>query len=402
MIEEYFKIVIRSLVKRGVRTYLTMMGIFIGIAAVVSLVSLGQGLQESVNAQFNQLGLNTIIITPGGSFYGFGASAQLKEGDLKKIRQTRGVSDATGMLYKIARIEFNNEVIYKWVMGLPTDSSMDILTSIDNFNVLNGRKLESNDKNKATIGILYSEKGEVFKKAVELRDKIKIEGTDFTVVGINKRAGNPDDDSQIYIPLEQARLILDAPEKYDMFWAEILPGYESSDVADRIKKELRDYRGLKEGEEDFSIQTTEGLREASGTILSVVSAVVVGLAAISLFVGGLGIMNTMYTSVLERTKEIGVMKAVGARNSHILSLFLLESSILGAVGGAIGIVVGIALSNLIISAASAAGWSFFQASFPWYLIVGSFGFSFVVGTISGTLPAMQAAKMKPVDALRYE
>jgi len=134
-----------------------------------------------------------------------------------------------------------------------------------------------------------------------------------------------------------------------------------------------------------------------------VQAVLVGIAAISLLVGGIGIMNTMYTSVLERTKEIGTMKAVGAKNSDILFIFLFESGLLGLVGGAIGIGIGIGLGEGAEYIASVGlGTNLLQAVFPWYLILGALLFSFLIGTLSGIFPAMQAAKLKPADALRYE
>jgi putative ABC transport system permease protein len=248
----------------------------------------------------------------------------------------------------------------------------------------------------------YHTAGKLFEKEVELRDKIIIEGEEFSVIGSFGRIGNPQDDSQVYIPIDVAREILDVPAKYDFFFIESKEGFDTKDVADRIEKELRDARDLEEGEEDFTIETSEGLKEAYSDVFGVVNAVVIGLAAISLFVGGIGIMNVMYTSVLERTNEIGVMKAIGARNSHILTLFLLESGFLGLTGGAVGILFGIGFAQLVQYGALITGWSFIEVSFSWYLIAGSLAFSFIVGSLSGTLPAMQAAKLKPVDALRYE
>ena len=132
-------------------------------------------------------------------------------------------------------------------------------------------------------------------------------------------------------------------------------------------------------------------------------AVLVGIAAISLLVGGIGIMNTMYTSVLERTKEIGTMKAVGARNSDILLIFLMESGLLGLVGGAIGIAIGFGLGKgTEYIAGMYLGSGLLRAVFPWYLILGALAFSFIIGSLSGALPAVQASRLKPVDALRYE
>ena len=401
MIEDYFKMVVRSLFERGIRTWLTMIGIFIGIAAVVSLVSLGTGLQKSVNEQFEMMGANKIYIFPSGGFYGIGAAVELTEDDLDVIKDVRGVKTVFGAVYKLGRVEYDGEVKYTWVIGMPTDESQKIFTSMSSVQVETGRLFKTTDKYKAMVG-WYHTAGKLFEKEVELRDKIIIEGEEFSVIGSFGRIGNPQDDSQVYIPIDVAREILDVPTRYDFFFVEAREGFDTKDVADRIKKELRNARGLEEGEEDFSVETSEGLKEAYADIFGIVNAVVIGLAAISLFVGGLGIMNVMYTSVLERTNEIGVMKAIGARNSHILTLFLLESGFLGLAGGAVGILFGIGFAQLVQYGALITGWSFIEASFSWYLIAGSLAFSFIVGSLSGTLPAMQAAKLKPVDALRYE
>ena len=164
---------------------------------------------------------------------------------------------------------------------------------------------------------------------------------------------------------------------------------------------MRRDRGQKEGEEDFSVQTTEQLMESYSSILDIVQYVLVGIAAISLLVGGVGITNTMYTAVLQRRKEIGIMKAIGAKNSDILILFLLESGFLGLAGGIIGIIIGVSMSKGVeIISQEYMGQMALQVTFPFSLIFGAMAFSYIVGSLAGILPAMQAAKMHPVDALR--
>ena len=188
-----------------------------------------------------------------------------------------------------------------------------------------------------------------------------------------------------------------------MITVKVKPNEDVNKVADEIEDRLRRDRGQKAGEEDFRVQTSEQLAQTFTTIFSIVQAVFIGIAAISLVVGGIGIMNTMYTAVLERTREIGIMKAVGAKNSDILTLFLVESGILGLVGGAIVVLIGVLLGvGASFIAGQALGTGLLKAYFPWYLIVGALIFSFVVGCASGVLPALQASKLKPVDALRYE
>ncbi|MCK4491202.1 MAG: ABC transporter permease, partial [Candidatus Altiarchaeales archaeon] len=192
-------------------------------------------------------------------------------------------------------------------------------------------------------------------------------------------------------------------DDYITIMARAKPNYDPEKVAEKIKEKLRKDRGLEKGEEDFMVLTMEQMKEAVGIVLDATQAVVVGIAFISLFVGGVGILNTMYTSVLERTKEIGVMKAVGARNSDIMLLFLIESGTVGLVGGLIGCLIGASISKgLEYIAVTQLDQTLIQASITPELIIGALLFSFIVGCISGVLPARQASKLKPVDALRYE
>ena len=163
------------------------------------------------------------------------------------------------------------------------------------------------------------------------------------------------------------------------------------------------YRDVDEKTIDFSILTPEELLRSFGTILNIITAFLLGVAGISLLVGAIGIANTMYTSVLERTKEIGVMKAIGAKNSDILYIFMIESGILGVIGGAMGILVGIGVGKIIdYIAVNQLQTNLLKVATPWYLIVGCLLFAFIIGSLSGLMPAKQASKLKPADTLRYE
>jgi len=165
---------------------------------------------------------------------------------------------------------------------------------------------------------------------------------------------------------------------------------------------LRKHKDIDEGKETFYIQSFEQVIEQFSTVLVVINAILVLIALISLIVAGVNIMNTMYTAVLERTPEIGVMKAIGARNSDIMFIFLVESGILGLVGGTLGIAFGYFIAKIGEAALAGAGYAAFYPIFPWQLTVGCLAFAFLVGSLAGLLPAKQASKLKPVDALRYE
>jgi len=401
MIKDYFIFALKSLKSRKLRTFLTMLGIFIGIAAVVSLISLGQGLEKAITDQFQAMGTNKILVYPAGGMFGIGSSVTIDDSDLRIVQNARGIKDAGGILQKAGKIQFGSENKYTWVAGIPTDSSKKIIIDTSNFKIAKGRDLKSNDKYKAVAGIRFSQ-ADVFDKPVNDGDKIKIEGIKFEIIGQMESIGNPDDDSSLLIPLDTANELFDANNEYSVIMAEVVEGEDISNVAESLKRNLRRHRDVEEGEEDFNLQTFEELMESFSSIFAIVQGVLIGIASISLIVGGVGIMNTMYTAVLQRTNEIGVMKAIGARNSDILLLFLIESGFLGMVGGAVGILIGFGMSKLVELAAAQGGLAILKAYFPWYLIVGALAFSFIIGSIAGVWPARQASKLKPVDALRYE
>jgi len=191
--------------------------------------------------------------------------------------------------------------------------------------------------------------------------------------------------------------------RVDVIYIQIQQGQDLKIVAEKVKKALMKSRDVTEKTIDFTILTPEELLGTFSIILNIITAFLAGIASISLVVGAIGIANTMYTSVLERTKEIGTMKAIGARNSDILKIFLIESGLLGIVGGVIGVALGMISSWTIeVYANQALGTNLLQVSFSQYLIGGCLIFSFIVGSLAGLLPSRQASKLNPVDALRYE
>ncbi len=402
--KSYLFLAFNNLKRRKLRAWLTILGIFIGIAAVVSLISLGQGLQGYLTETFEMMGANKLIVMPGrGMAFGMASTDKLTSKDLDTMKKTKGVEIVAEMVYSSSLIKFKDESKPTFVIGMPTDETANIFKEMQGFEPEQGRDLKEGDKDEIVVGFLVAKDGGFFDEGVDLRDKLIVQGKEFRVIGVMSQIGNPADDSQVYIPLETAKEIFDKEDEIDMVYVQLKDGFEPDEVAENIKKELRKSRGEKKGEETFSVQTFEQILETFSNIFAVVQAVLIGIAAISLIVGGIGIMNTMYTSVLERTKEIGTMKAVGAKNSDILYIFLFESGLLGLVGGAIGILIGIGLAKgTEYVATTTLGTPFLQASFPLYLIVGALVFSFLIGAVSGILPAMQAAKLKPVDALRYE
>lgn len=399
---DFLKLAFRNILNRRRRSWLTIVGIFIGIAAVVALVSLGQGLDQAITGEFESIGADKIFITPGGdptSATSFSQSSTvLGDSDLNAIRRTRGVDEAEGALLRSSRVSYRDDSAFATIVGLPAGSQL--LEESFAFEVEQGRMIRGTDRSGVVVGSRVAEN--MFDDDLGIRGRTQFEGSEFRVVGILEPTGDPGIDAAVIMPYDRALDLFDIDTSYDYVVARVQDGFEPADVQDNIERELRQERGLDEGEEDFTVSTPADIIGSFRDILSIVQAIVVGIASISLLVGGVGIMNTMYTAVNDRTREIGVMKAIGAQNKHILAIFLFESGIIGLVGGGLGVLVGAGISILASSAAAQYSSIPIQASLSPTLVGGALLFSFVVGTISGSLPARNAAKLNPVDALQYE
>ena len=403
MFKDYFKIPLKEIKRRRVRSWLTLIGIFIGIAAIISLITLGQGLENAITKQFQALGKDKLFIMPMGGLWGMDSSEKLTKDDMEVIEDTDGVKLATGMGYSYARIEFNDLVKYAFVSGISTDPDERALVGeAQTWKVGEGRMLRRGDKYKVVLGYEHTLPN-LFEKRVETGDKILLHDNEFKVVGFLEKIGSPPDDQSAIIPLDAYDEVFDAEGELGFIIAQSKIGADPLEVAEDVEKDLRDAHDVDEGEEDFSIQTPEQFMESFAIILDIVQIVLIGIAAISLLVGGIGIMNTMYTSVLQRTKEIGVMKALGAKNSHILYLVLVESGLYGLGGGIIGVVLGIGFAKLTeLAFVMTVGPAFLLIEINWLLVLNTLLFSFLIGCLSGIAPARSASKQKPVDSLRYE
>lgn len=399
---DFLKLAFRNIVNRRRRSWLTVVGIFIGIAAVVSLVALGQGLDRSITQEFEQIGADKIFINPGGdptSSQQFAQSAvTLDDDDLAAVRRTRGVDAAEGALMRSARIAYKDETAFVSVLGVPAGS--ELIRESWSFEVAMGRDIRSTDRFNVVVGSRVADG--TFDDPVRVRSRLTMHGEEFRAVGVYAPSGDPALDQSVVLPYDRAVDLLDAAETYDYLVLRVQDGFDPEEVKENVERELRQERGLDPGNEDFTVSTPQDIIGSFRNVLSIVQVIVVGIASISLLVGGVGIMNTMYTAVNDRTREIGVMKAIGAKNRHILTIFLFESGVIGLFGGLVGVVVGAGIS--IAAARAAAQYSSIpvSAAISPELVAGALGFSFIVGTVSGVLPARNAARLQPVDALRYE
>ena len=254
----------------------------------------------------------------------------------------------------------------------------------------------------AAANALRAELEELFEKKLRVGDKVTIKDKSFSIAGFLQRTGQPFGETFVMMNEEDMKNLLDINDEWDIIVGKVAEGIDSVAIGKTLDKRFLQDRGLKEWEKDYTIQTPDDIIDSLGNILLVVQAILVGIASISLIVGGIGIMNTMYTAVLERTGEIGIIKSIGARNSTVLLIFLFESGMLGLVGGLIGLLLGVILSLTVqFFGTLYFGTQLLNASFPTYLMIGALLFSFSVGSFAGTFPAVRASRLKPVDALRY-
>ena len=403
---ELLLLAIKNLTHRKLRSYLTILGVLIGIIAVVTLISLGQGMQEAIEKSFEEAGTNVAIVmgTSGGMtspIMGLIGEKPLTEDDKEVIEKTKGVDQVAGVLMIPTSLKKGKESRDVFITGMDPGPTKKIIEEGKNYEIEAGRDLEKGDKYKIVVG--YNTAHKLFSRELRVGEKVEIFGKEFRIVGIYEKIGSKMDDNSVVMPLDVMRDLVGEKEKLGIIMFSAKKGYDIEEVAKRVEEKLRDHRNEKEGEETFSVSTSKDLIKTFKSILNIVQIVVVGLAAISLLVGGVGIMNTMYMAVMERTREIGTMKAIGAKNWQIMFLFLTESGILGMIGGIVGVVVGITISKIVeIIGKHLTGSMLLHAYISPALIIGSIVFSFIVGMVSGLMPAKQASNLKPVEALRYE
>ncbi|MBW2995823.1 ABC transporter permease [Candidatus Woesearchaeota archaeon] len=404
MIKDYLKYSLSNLTHRKIRSWLTMIGIFIGIASVVALIGLGEGLRETINAQFGFLGTDILSVTASGGFGppGTGVVDPLTNKELDAIEDVQGVIGAAGRIMESGKLAFNDQVGFGYAVSMPDGEDRDVMEHLMNMEAGKGRLLEDGESGSTFLGANFAEEDNGFGKAILPGAKVEILDEEFKVIGIMEKKGNLQLDNAVFLNEDDLRNLVGRPDdEYDIIAVRFDENVDVEKIQSDIERKIRKIRDIKEGEEDFSVDTPQSIIESVNNILLGIQIFVYIIAGISLLVGGIGIMNTMYTAVVERTKEVGIMKSIGAKNSTIFTLFFIESGFLGTVGGIIGAILG----YLIATGLSAVGRlvlgsNLISAHFTPQLIIGALLFSFILGSFFGTLPAVRAAQLNPVDALR--
>lgn len=395
------------------RSWLTIIGIVIGVGAVVGIISLGDAMEASVQSRLADMDLTKITITPGYSkaqshigpgrmSWGSGTTtdAELTDHDIDALRGIEGIVYATGEISGGEEVSYTGENATLSITGVDPQ----VWQYMNSLDVESGRLLEPADKYVAVIGSGVA--SGIYEKDIGINQVITINGKSVRVVGILKEEGGSED-RQIYMPIDAAVNLITDAEK-DVFDS-IEVKAQSVDVVDtvvaEIEKKLMISRHIaNEDDRDFSVTALKSMAQSVTSMISSMTLFLGAIAAVSLIVGAVGIANTMFTSVLEKTKDIGTMKAIGAKNRDILMIFIFNSAMVGFVGGVFGVMLGALVSALfpMIGVTMTREGSGTSLSLSPSLMVFGLSLAVLIGVISGAVPAYRASKMKPVDALRYE
>jgi len=395
--KEAARVAVRSIRERKLRSALTATGIVIGIAAIISLMSVGEGTQAYITEQFQQFGASRIMIMPriGGGMGAVTAGASLTDKDVDTIRRVRGVELAIPIYYKTLQVGHKDETKQMQLYGVNSREAQDFFSAVQAFEISTGRFLRPGDRYAVVLGSLAATNS--FEEELSVRDKLMIKDKSFEIVGIMKETGSNQDDMMAIVPLETLRDMTGEEESVSIVFAQAGNAAEVEAVADAIQQKLDE----EYGERTFTVLSTTKLAGQITAITGTLSLALSGIAGIALVVAGIGIANTMYMSTLERTREIGIMKAVGATTRNVMEIFLAEAAIIGLIGGVVGLAVGTAMSYVIGIALASYGVAFKTLVTP-QLAAMAVGFSVAVGVLSGFLPARNAARLDPIQALRYE
>lgn len=416
-LKKSFQLAMNILIHSKLRSWLTIIGIIIGIAAVVSIVSISVGAEQQLESQLGSLGADILTVNPGGSRamgnFGFEggnrgppgesvresssgkSSKNLTSKDVTVIKSIDNIEVVMGTVSDQGEMTYLSKKTTVSITGVDEKVWSEITTE----EIESGRFLTSGDSYSIVIGerIATSTFDEI-----PLNSKITIEEKTFKVVGIVS------DSNSVYMPIETARNVFEdiGEKEFNYISVKIKDVNLAEETIENIEKKLMQSRGiLDEDNMDFSITNPSAMQETMQETMGTMSLFLGAIAAISLLVGGIGIANTLFTSVLEKTKEIGIMKAIGAKNKDIMMIFLINSALIGLVGGLGGIIIGIFGSGLIGSMASSGGGMtrmFGNTAITPSLLIGALLFSIIIGMVAGVIPAYRASKLKPVDALRYE
>ncbi|AKB46809.1 Cell division protein FtsX [Methanosarcina sp. Kolksee] len=406
----YLKMGLNMLVHSKLRSWLTIIGIVIGVGSVVGIVSLGDAMQEQVQSRLAEMDLTKITISPGytkassnvnggppGMRSVSSIDSELTDDDIDALQGLDSIQYISGEISGSEEVKYAGETAILPIKGVDPQ----VWKYTTTMKTQSGRLLEPADKYVAVIG--SSVASETYDHDIGVNQVITVNNKSVRVVGILEEEGMGDY-SRIYMPIDGAvDLIEDAEDDvYDSITVKAKNEDLVDELTDDIEKKLMVSRHIiQKDDQDFSVTASKSMAESVTEMMSSMTLFLGAIAAVSLLVGAVGIANTMFTSVLEKTKEIGTMKAIGAKNRDILMIFLFNSAMVGLVGGILGVVLGSFVSSglqMMMGGDMTGGGS--GVSFS--LMLEGLTLAVLIGVISGVVPAYRASKLKPVDALRYE
>ena len=406
-----FKTAVNGLKSRKSRSALTILGIVIGITAIMLIMSLGQGAQNLILTQIQSIGSKTIAIAPGRQPKGptdilSTFTDSLKQRDLDFLENKNNVPHLNKLMpivFGSETVAYANDTYQATIFGVT-----DLFTKIYDIYPSEGRVFGDDEvKSYADVAIIGSKvKDELFGNDEALGEKVKIKGKNFRIIGILSQKGQfsfLNFDQAAIIPYTTAQQYIFGIKYFNRLVAEADTEANVPQTVEDIKRTLRESHNITDPtKDDFFLETQADAMQTVSTVTNVLTWFLAAVATISLIVGGVGIMNIMLVSVTERTREIGLRKAVGATEKNILIQFLLEAVFLTATGGIVGVVLGASFSfttSLILSRVLAVNWAF---TFPIQAMLLGLGVAAVVGLAFGIYPAKQASRKSPIEALRYE
>ncbi|MBI4057809.1 ABC transporter permease, partial [Candidatus Microgenomates bacterium] len=395
---------VRALLANRFRSFLTMLGVIIGVASVILLVSIGSGLQTFVTGELQGLGSNLVTVVPGDIDFGRGGpvagggalgsftTSKLKSEDVERIRENvPGITEAVGIVFASSPIRYADEEQNVQIAGTTPE-----FPALRNAEIAYGEFFSNVDVARSSrVIVLGSSVAEnLFGNTIEdgVGKRVILGDLRYTVIGIFEKSGGfgqTSVDDQVMVPLSSVQQQFNL-NNLSFIYVQVADQETIPRVLSDIKIEL----GKRLREDEFSVIDQAEILSAVSSILNTLTLALGGIAAISLVVGGIGIMNIMLVSVAERTREIGLRKAVGATPRAILTQFLTESVILSVGGGLVGIALGIGGSFVI--------GRFFTTTITWWAVLVAFGVSVFVGIVFGVMPARRASRLSPIEALRYE